>query len=150
MKKADFQKLKLHGFRNFLWCNRSKDKAEKMATDLGGSVLAFEDLLNAKIPKVEVVFLATNAGKVIFSEKHFLSSKPNEVYDLSIPNNASKEDADKSSCRYVGVEHLGEILAKEEAKYLQLKDSLAKKIKKSLKDINESRKYLLPIPLYYY
>jgi len=106
-----------------------------------------KDMLEAKTPKVDAVFLATNAGKVIFSEKQFLAAKPNQVFDLSIPNNASKEDSEKHSCRYIGVEHLGEILAKEEAKYLQLKDSLAKKIKKSLKEISQflDEKRLSPV-----
>lgn len=139
--------LHKYGFRNFVWCNRSAEKAKQMAKSLGGDTLSFKDMLEAKTPKVDAVFLATNAGKVIFSEKQFLTAKPNQVFDLSIPNNASKEDSEKHSCRYIGVEHLGEILAKEEAKYLQLKDSLAKKIKKSLKEISQflDEKRLSPV-----
>lgn len=125
-------------FRNFIWTNRTDSKAESAAKNFGGTSISWEKFITADLPKVDACFLTTNAGKEIFHLEHLQTSKPDRLYDLSIPPNANQELTQKSGTQYIGLDLLNEILEKEKARYDKLRKIISSDIKKSVLEIHEN------------
>ena len=127
--------LTKHGRRPLLWANRSLDRALACQKEFGGELLTWSDFLAAKLPPLSACFLATSAGEPIFLPAHWQSSQCPWVFDLSIPPNATAEEMRSCGAHYIGMDELGESLAREQENYQLLKQQLRDKIRQAGQEI---------------
>lgn len=123
--------------KNFIWTNRTNERAKKLTSEIGGEYIAWENFLEAQLPEIEACFLTTNAGEEIFLKNHLLSSKVRRVYDLSIPANASAEMVHENNRQYIGIEVLELILSNEIEKFEKLKTKVSQDIQLAANNILE-------------
>lgn len=72
--------------KNITLINRTDEKAEELALELGILNSAYENM-EQEIHEADIVIVATNADKAIITRQSLLYSTPKILIDLSIPNN---------------------------------------------------------------
>lgn len=108
--------LKKHGFRNFVIFNRSLDKAEKLANEVGGYAFPLEKLVEYR-KGFDLIITCTA------SEDHIISTSIYEgllngekdaktVIDIAIPHDLDPEVVKQYSLDHISVDYLQEISRK--------------------------------------
>ena len=72
------------------WINRTFEKAQQRALDLGGTALAWEELEEI-IPKVDIIITATASTNPILTTAHFTQTKKIICIDLAIPRDTHED-----------------------------------------------------------
>lgn len=112
-----FSKFMLkHGYRNAVVFNRSIDKAQAIADELGGEARVLSDLENCA-EDFDVMVVCTAAVEPIITRDLYAKliegdERKRIVIDLSLPNNVSRDVVENFDIQYIDIEKLRQ-LAKE-------------------------------------
>lgn len=113
--KTSLQHFKKKGVTDFLFVNRTFEKAEKLANDNDGLPVPFEDF-KQYLPKCDVVVTATNSGRLLIThhdiyEYHSMySDKPQVFIDLSIPRNIDDQINELEGVKVICVDDLQSVV----------------------------------------
>ena len=111
--------LKKHKYANFVVFNRTLNKAEKLAKDLGGKAYVLEDL--KKYNKgFDVILTCTSSSEPIITLPIYQSLLNGEkskktIIDLAVPTDTSPEVIQQNNLFFIGIESL-QLVAKENLK----------------------------------
>jgi len=94
--------------KNITLINRSEEKANELATELGLQSASFNDLHN-QLNKADVVIVATNADEPFINKQNIATDKKKVLIDLSIPNNIHPELKHADNIILVNVDELSKI-----------------------------------------
>ena len=126
------------GFKNFLWTNRTLERAQAAAANIGGSYISWDEFLAGDIPHIEALFATTNAGKIIVDKAKLTKANCLRAYDLSIPANISKDDCESLDIEYIGMDKIKKTLDAEQERYERLKTALKKDISTAVLKIEKN------------
>ncbi|MBA4198668.1 MAG: glutamyl-tRNA reductase [Chitinophaga sp.] len=94
--------------KNITLINRSEDKANELANELGLQSAPFHEL-NNELNKADVVIVATNADEPFINEQNITADKKKVLIDLSIPNNIHPALKNSENITLVNVDELSKI-----------------------------------------
>lgn len=105
-----------HNYRNAVVFNRSIDKAQAIADELGGEARVLSELENYQ-ENFDVIVVCTAAVEPIITQDLYgklvgKDARKRIVIDLSLPNNVSREVVENFDVEYIDIEKLRQ-LAKE-------------------------------------
>jgi glutamyl-tRNA reductase len=108
--------LKKHGFTNFAVFNRTKSKAETLATQLNGKAYALNELPLYKAG-FDIIITCTGADSSIINTElygHLLQGDTDAkvVIDLAIPSDLDPEVTQHFPLEYISIEYLQKISSK--------------------------------------
>jgi glutamyl-tRNA reductase len=113
---ALIRKMKKHGATDFTIFNRTLSKAQTLAENFGGKAFDLKDLGSSEI-EFNVLITCTGSDSHIIDhltyEKIKINIKePTVVVDLAIPNDVSKKTRENYPIRYISVDGLRDVAAK--------------------------------------
>lgn len=114
-------------FTNFIWVNRSHEKAEASARELGGLAKTWSDLQQNPV-SADVICLATNSVETLLPFTELKAIAPRVVLDLSVPANVKESDCKKLEITYRGISDLSATLEQQRNRYNSLIHDLDLKI----------------------
>jgi len=94
--------------RNITLINRSPEKAQELANDLGLHFAPLEDLAN-EIAKADIILVATNSAKPTILKEHLQGKGEKLIVDLSIPYNVEDEAQHLPNVQMVNVDELSKL-----------------------------------------
>lgn len=94
--------------KNITLINRTTDKAEKLATELGLQFASADDLGKC-VHESDIILVATNSADPVILESHLSGSTDKLIIDLSIPYNVEKSAQELSNITLVNVDELSKI-----------------------------------------
>lgn len=120
-----------HGFNNITVFNRSLEKAQQLARNIGGRALSLEELPNYR-EGFDCMIVCTGATEPIITTELYRSLLNGEsdrkvVIDLSIPNNVDELVTEDFTLEYIEVEGLRN-LAKKNLAFREREVERAKKV----------------------
>jgi glutamyl-tRNA reductase len=104
------------GAKSILVANRTLERAEKIAAQFNGQVIAFEDLY-AQTPRADIVITSTGAPQKIFSKSHgqqFLQSRRNRpmfFIDIAVPRDVDPRMNEVEGCFVYDIDDLQQVAA---------------------------------------
>jgi glutamyl-tRNA reductase len=104
------------GAKRILVANRTLERAEKIAAQFNGQVIAFEDLY-AQTPRADIVITSTGAPQKIFSKSHgqqFLQSRKNRpmfFIDIAVPRDVDPRMNEVEGCFVYDIDDLQQVAA---------------------------------------
>ncbi|PIU00349.1 MAG: hypothetical protein COT74_05310 [Bdellovibrionales bacterium CG10_big_fil_rev_8_21_14_0_10_45_34] len=102
--------LKKRGFTNLFWVNRSEQRALKVALQLGGEALHWDDFLQGNLAvKGAALAFATSAAQILLSETLAEKLSPSAVVDLSVPLNTEPERLQARQIPYLNMQLVSEL-----------------------------------------
>ena len=96
------------GTRNITLCNRTEDKAQQLADELGLKTAPYNDA-EAQVQKADIVIVATNAAAPVIMKADLQCSPGKILIDLSIPNNIDPAAKELPQITLVNVDDLSTI-----------------------------------------
>jgi glutamyl-tRNA reductase len=96
------------GTRNITLINRTPDKAEELADELGLQCASF-DYLEQEISKADIIVIATNAPTPTIQKQHFKSGDKKVIIDLSIPYNVETTVTELPGIELINVDELSKM-----------------------------------------
>ena len=94
--------------KNITLINRSPEKAEELATELGLRAAPFENLAE-EIEKANIIVVATNSNEPTILKKHVDGKGEKLIIDLSIPYNVEDDAQHLPNVRLVNVDELSKL-----------------------------------------
>ncbi|RAP33053.1 glutamyl-tRNA reductase [Candidatus Marinamargulisbacteria bacterium SCGC AAA071-K20] len=139
MARRALKKLSAMGHPELHICNRSKNKAESLASDMEITVLDY-NLLSQKASDYDIIILATSSKNYILDTKNFnADSKTILVLDLGVPRNA--DPSLSSNCNLVTVDGLKDIAEKNVKKRQGEKDKVLDIIREEIEQVHAWKSY---------
>jgi glutamyl-tRNA reductase len=96
------------GTKNITLINRSPEKAEELATELGLRAALIEDL-SAEISRADIILVATNASAPTILQHHLEGQGQKLIIDLSIPYNVATEAQSLPNITLINVDGLSKL-----------------------------------------
>ncbi len=96
------------GTNNITLINRSPEKAEELANELGLRAALFENLA-AEIENANIIIVATNAAEPTILKKHLEGKTEKLIIDLSIPYNVETAAQNLPNVHLVNVDELSKL-----------------------------------------
>lgn len=96
------------GTRNITLINRTNEKAEELATELGLNYAAY-DHLDEAVRTADIILVATNAAEPTILPHHVAGNGAKIIIDLSIPYNVDPMVAELPGIRLVNVDELSQV-----------------------------------------
>ena len=118
--------------KNITLVNRSPEKAEELATELGLSSASIEKL-NEEIAKADIILVATNSPEPTILKEHVEGKGEKLIIDLSIPYNVHREAQKLSNVHLVNVDELSKL--KDET--LRMREAEVPKAKTIISEVME-------------
>lgn len=116
------------GTTNITLINRTEEKAEILAEELGLKVASFDELA-AQVKKADIILVATNAAEPVILASHLADNGEKLIIDLSIPYNVAPAAQQLPNVTLVNVDDLAKIkdetLQKREAEVPKAKTIIA-------------------------
>ncbi len=118
------------GTQNLILANRTFEKAERMADELGGMAIPY-DTYPELLAESDVIVTATNAGKELITKADVAKyidqrTTPQMFIDLSVPRNIDTSIGDLDNAEVFGVDDLHETLSgKQEVRLNSIVDAEA-------------------------
>ena len=130
--------------KNITLVNRTTDKAQELATELGLKYSLFEEL-SREIQSADIILVATNAAEPVIKKEHVKDQGKKIIIDLSIPYNVEMEAQHLSNVTLINVDELSklkdETLQKREAEIPKAKTIIALHIEEFIEWV-ELRKHV--------
>ncbi len=119
------------GTKNITLLNRTEEKAEELANELGLNSASMEDL-SAELQKADIILVATNSTEPVILKSHIENSGDKLIIDLSIPYNVEPAAQQLSNITLINVDELSKIkdetLQKREGEIPKAKEIIFKHI----------------------
>jgi glutamyl-tRNA reductase len=96
------------GTKNITLINRSPEKAEELASELGLRSASLENL-SAEIAKADIILVATNSPEPTILKEHLEGKGEKLIIDLSIPYNVDEEAQHLPNVQMVNVDELSKL-----------------------------------------
>lgn len=96
------------GTKEITLINRSPEKAEELARELGLRSASLENL-HGEIEKADIILVATNSPEPTILKEHVLGQQEKLIIDLSIPYNVHEEAQQLSNVQLVNVDELSKL-----------------------------------------
>lgn len=96
------------GCRDIVLINRTYQKAEDLATELGVEALPSENLYSS-VSQADIIVVAANADEPIIRAAHLENNKDQWIIDLSIPNNVHPEVGTMPGKKLLNVDELSRL-----------------------------------------
>ena len=116
MSELAARHLMQQGATNILVANRTLERAERIAAQFGGQVIAFEDLY-AQTSRADIVITSTGAPQKIFGKSHgqnFLHNRRNRpmfFIDIAVPRDVDPKMNEVEGCFVYDIDDLQQVAA---------------------------------------
>ncbi len=94
--------------KNITLINRSQDKADELAAELGLQSAALDEIANY-IKQSDIILVATNSNEPTILKKHLENNGEKLIIDLSIPYNVEATASDLENVTLVNVDELSKL-----------------------------------------
>lgn len=123
--------LAKNGFHNVAVFNRTHERAERIATSLGGQAFGFDEL-NQYDKGFDCLIVCTGATKAVIDNELYIKLLAGEtshkvIIDLSVPNNVCKEVVSTHDVHFIEIEGL-RALAQENRSFREQEVSMANEL----------------------